>query len=118
MLPTDYPKDIRRIFGRKYFSQFIEPEAMDEFRQAMQDTAVDAVVTFNKGIFNLVAEDQIERSVERLVEGEVIQSRIKGIDNHISIFLTFPTGWRYRKQYMKFHKASLDTIRTAIGTRD
>jgi hypothetical protein len=118
MLPTDYPKDIRRIFGRKYFSQFIEPEAMDEFRQAMQDTAVDAVVTFNKGIFNLVAEDPMERYVERLIEGELIQSQIKGIDRHLPIFLTFPTGWRYRKQYMKFRKASLDRIRAAIATRD
>ena len=79
---------------------------------------MDAVVTFNKGIFNLVAEDQIERYIERLMEGEVIQSQIKGIDKHIPIFLTFPTGWRYRKQYMNFRKASLDTIRTAIGTRD
>ena len=72
------------------------------------------MVTFNKGIINLVAEDQIERYIERLMEGEVIQSQIKGIDKHIPIFLTFPTGWRYRKQYMKFRKASLDTIRRAI----
>ena len=72
------------------------------------------MVTFNKGIFNLVAEDQIERYIERLMEGEVIQSQIKGIDKHIPIFLTFPTGWRYRRQYMQFRKASLDTIRSAI----
>jgi hypothetical protein len=116
--PTDYPEDIRRIFGREYFSQFIEPEAMDEFRQTIQETAVEAVVTFNKGIFNLVSEDPIERYVERLMEGELIQSQIKGIDRHLPIFLTFPTGWRYRRQYMQFRKASLDTIRAAIETRE
>ncbi len=112
--PTDYPEDIRRIFGREYFSQFIEPEAIDEFRKTIQETSVEAVVTFNKGIFNLVSKDQIERYVERLMEGELIQSQIKGIDRYVPIFLTFPTGWRYHKQYRQFRKASLDTIRTAI----
>ena len=112
--PTDFPEDIKKIFGREYFSKFIEPESKDEFRETIQDTYVDAVVTFNKGIFNLVSKDQIERYIERLVEGELIQSQIKGIDRYVPIFLTFPTGWRYRKQYREFRKASLDTIKTAI----
>ena len=112
--PTNYPEDISKIFGKEYFSQFIEPEAIDEFRKTIQETSVEAVVTFNKGIFNLVSKDQIEHYVERLVEGELIQSQIKGIDRYVPIFLTFPTGWLYHKQYMQFRKASLDTIRTAI----
>ena len=58
--PTDYPEDIRKIFGREHFSQFIEPEAIDEFWKTIQETSVEAVVTFNKGIFNLVSKDQIE----------------------------------------------------------
>ena len=112
--PTNFPEDIKKIFGREYFNQFIEPESKDEFRETIQDTYVDAVVTFNKGIFNLVSKDQIERYIERLVEGELIQSQIKDIDRNVPIFLTFPTGWRYRKQYREFRKASLDTIKTAI----
>ncbi len=112
--PTNFPEDIKKIFGREYFSKFIEPESKDEFRETIQDTYVDAVVTFNKGIFNLVSKDQIERYIERLVEGELIQSQIKGIDRYVPIFLTFPTGWRYRKHYREFRKASLDTIKTAI----
>jgi hypothetical protein len=112
--PTNFPEDIKNIFGREYFSQFIEPESKDEFRETIQDTYVDAVVTFNKGIFNLVSKDQIERYIERLVDGELIQSQIKDIDRNVPIFLTFPTGWRYRKQYKEFRKASLDTIKTAI----
>jgi hypothetical protein len=50
--PTDFPEEVRIIFGRQYFSQFIEPEAIDEFRKTIQETSVEAVVTFNKGIFN------------------------------------------------------------------
>ncbi|MEA3439751.1 MAG: hypothetical protein U9R58_05660 [Chloroflexota bacterium] len=112
--PTDYPEDIRRIFGKEYFSQSIEPEAADEFRQIIQATSVDAVVMFNKGIFNLVSQATIECYVERLNAGELIQSQIKGIDRMVPIFLTYPTGWRYHRQYRQFRKASLDTIRTAI----
>lgn len=112
--PTDFPEDIRKIFGRKHFSLLIELEAIGEFRNTIQAESVEAVVTFNKGIFNLVSKDQIERYVERLKAGELIQSQIKGIDRFIPIFLTFPTGWRYHRQYRQFHKASLDAIKTAI----
>ena len=112
--PTDFPEHIRRIFGKEYFRQVIEPKAIDEFRKTIQETSVEAVVTFNKGIFNLVSKDQVESYIERLVEGELIQSQINGIDRYVPIFLTFPTGWLYHKQYKQFRKASLDTIRTAI----
>ena len=112
--PTNYPEDISRIFGKGYFSQIIEPASIDEFRKTIQESSVEAVVTFNKGIFNLVSNDQVECYVERLMEGELIQSQINGIDRNIPIFLTFPTGWRYRREYKQFRKASLDTIRTAI----
>ena len=114
--PTDFPEDISRIFGREYFSQVIEPESIDEFRQTIHETSVEAVVTFNKGIFNLVSKDPIESYIERLLEGELIRSQIKGIDGNVPIFLTFPTGWRYRKEYRRFRKGSLDTIRTVIGS--
>lgn len=112
------PEDIKRKFGREFFHQFIESEAKNEFLQTILETDVKAAVTFNKGIFNLVSMDPIERYIERLMAGELIKSQIKGIDRTVPIFLTFPTGWRYRKQYMKFRKASIDTIRAAIGARD
>ena len=77
-------------------------------------SSVEAVVTFNKGIFNLVSKDRIERYVKRLKDGELIQSQINGIDRNVPIFLTFPTGWRYHKEYKKFRKDSLELIRPAI----
>ena len=116
VFPTDFPDDIRVIFGSEYFSEYIERESEEEFRRTLQETPAEAVVTFNKGIFNLVSKEPIEHYVERLIEGGLIQSQIKGIDRYVPIFLTFPTGWRYRKQYMEIRKASLDTIRTAINS--
>lgn len=114
--PTIYPEDITKIFGREYFKKSIEPDAVGEFRQAIHDTPVQAVVVFNKKIFNLVSEDQVDTYIDRLADGELIQSRLAGIDRYVPIFLTFPTGWRYRKQYRQFRKASLVSIKNAICT--
>lgn len=112
--PTDFPEDICRIFGKEYFRQVIEIEAMDEFRNSVQETNAKAVVTFNKGIFNLVSKVQMGHYIDRLLEGELIRSQIIGIERHVPIFITFPTGWRYYRNYRQFRKASLAAIREAI----
>ncbi len=112
--PTDYPEDIKKIFGKKFFTQHIQPEAKNEFRRTVQETGVETVVTFNKGIFNLVSEDHIDRYIECLLEGNLIQSQIKAIERNVPIFLTFPTGWRYHKDFRHLRKASLDKIKTSI----
>jgi hypothetical protein len=115
--PTNFPEDISKIFGKEYFSQVIEPEAMDEFKKTIEETSVNAVVTFNKGIFNLVSKNPIESYIKQLMRGELIRSQIEGFDRYVPIFLTFPTGWRYHRQYRQFHKESLNAIRTAICER-
>ena len=112
--PTNYPEDIKKIFGKEYFDREIEPEAMTEFRKTVIDNNVKAVVTFNKGVFNLVANDRVDRYIERLQGGELIRSRVAGIDTTIPIFLTYPTGWRYHKGYMNLRTSSLEAIKTAI----
>ena len=95
--------------------QVIAPEAAVEFRETIRETSVKAVITFNKGIFNLVSEDPIERYMERLKAGELIQSQVKGIDRTVAIFLTYPTGYRFHKQYRQLREASLDKIKKAIS---
>jgi hypothetical protein len=112
--PTNYPEEIKKIFGDQYFSQYIEPEAKKEFREAIQDAAVQAVVTFNKGIFNLVSENQIELYTGDLKTGKLIRSHLKGINQFITIFLTFPTGWHFHKDWQRLRVESLERIRIAI----
>ncbi|TRZ48610.1 hypothetical protein D4S03_09615 [bacterium] len=115
--PTDYPEHIRRIFGKEFFRQIIEPEAIDEFKKIIQETSVETVVTFNKGIFNLVSESKVERYIKCLIKGDLIQSQIKGIERDIPIYLTFPTGFIYHEKYKELRKASLEKIRTAISSK-
>jgi hypothetical protein len=112
--PTDYPKDLKKIFEGDFFKREIQPEAMEAFWETIQDTSVKAVVTFNKEIFNLVSKELSKRCIDRLMGGELIQSQIKGIDRRIPIFLTFPTGWRFRHDITHARIVSLEKIRTAI----
>lgn len=112
--PTSFPGDIPKIFGKDYFEQKIEPEARNEFQNTIHRATIKAVVAFNKDIFNHVANDSINRYINRLKNGEVIQSQIKGIDKTVPIFLTFPTGWRYDKQYRLYRKKSLEAIKTNL----
>jgi len=112
--PTNYPEEIATIFGDKYFRQVIEPEANKELRDMIKETQVQAVVTFNKGVFNLVSSAHLDNYVNRLIEGELIKSQITDIDRDLPIFLTYPTGWRYKKRYKELRKASLELIRKAI----
>ncbi len=112
--PTRYPDHIPRIFGKRFFSQIIEPQANAEFRKTVQEIAVEAIVVFNKGIFNLVSEDKIESYLYRLNRGNLVQCHISGLQKEIAIFLTYPTGWRYRKEYMRLRKDSLVKIKAAI----
>jgi len=112
--PTNYPEDICKIFGKEYFDRVIEPESNAEFRKTVQDNDVKALVTFNKVVFNLVAKDRVDSYIERLQGGELIRSRVAGIDTTIPIFLTYPTGWRYRKEYMQLRTSNLDAIKAVI----
>jgi hypothetical protein len=57
--PTRYPEDILRIFGKEYFTRFLSLEAKEEFIKTLDETRIAAVVTFNKGIFNLVANNKL-----------------------------------------------------------
>lgn len=114
--PTRYPDDIRKIFGRDFFREVIGPEAREQFRRTILETSTEAVVVFNKEIFNLVVKDPVERCIEPLAGGGIIQSEIEGMVEGVPVFLTFPAGWRYHKEYLRLRKVSLERIREAICT--
>jgi len=112
--PTNYPNEIKKIFGKEYFNKVIEPEAKEEFKNTVQETRVEAVLAFNKGVFNLVSEKTCDKYINRLINGEIIQSRVKAVKEEIPTFLTFPTGWRYHKEIKQLRTESLDSIKNAI----
>jgi len=112
--PSNYPNELKKLFGREYFNQVIEPEAREEFKKTIQDTEIKAVVAFNKDVFNLVSEKTVDKYINLLINGELVESRVKVVEEAIPTFLTFPTGWRYHKEIVQLRKKSLDLIKTAI----
>jgi hypothetical protein len=115
--PTNYPENISKLFGKEYFDRYIETEATEEFKETIRDNPVEAVVTFNKGIFNLVSKDPIDRYIACLKAGGLIQSQIKGIGRSVPIFLTYPTGWHYAKEHRRLRSDHLTAIsRELLGS--
>ena len=112
--PTNYPNEIKKIFGKKYFKKVIQPDAKKEFIYYIEETQVDAVVAFNKGVFNLVSEKTVDKYIDNLINGETIESQVKVVEEEVPIFLTYPTGWRYHKEIIKLRKKSLELIKTSI----
>lgn len=117
VFPTRYPDHIAGIFGKRFFSQIIEPQANAEFRKTVQEITFEAIVVFNKGIFNLVSDEKIVRYIAQLNKGELVQGRIRVFDKDIPIFLTHPTGWRYDKEFKTLRETSLENIKAAILKR-
>ena len=112
--PTNYPDHIRKIFGKDFFKRIIEPEAETEFKKTVEDAGIEAIVTFNKGIFNHVAREKISKYIALLNRGEIVQGKIKDTDRDIPIFLTYPTGWRYRSDYLRLRTCNLEKIRKVL----
>ena len=112
--PTNYPQEIEEIFGSDTCRRVIGPEAQIEFMNVVSLIAVDAVVVFNKEIFNIVAEEKVDKPIKQLVNETLIISKLKNIEKRIPIYLTFPTGWHYHKDIKRLRKISLDLIKTAI----
>jgi hypothetical protein len=115
--PTRYPIQIARIFGKNFFSQNIEPQTNAEFRKTVLEITFEAIVVFNKGILNHVSDEKIDRYITRLNKGELVQGRIRVSDKDIPIFLTYPTGWRYHKEFKALRETSLQNIKAAILKR-
>ena len=113
--PTDFPDDIKWIFGTDYFTKVIEPEAKEEIGEILFKNNVEKVITFNKGIFNLISKNPVKNYIRQLTQGEIIESKITKIDRNIPIFLTYPTGWRYHKNFKQLRINNITTIRAAIN---
>lgn len=114
--PTRYPDDIVKLFGKDYFKEVIEPKAREGFVKIMQEETPAAVVTFNKGVFNLVSTEPVGKYIQRLKAGEVIQGLVRDVGREVPIFLTYPTGWRYDKEYREYRRKSLEKIK-GVGFR-
>jgi hypothetical protein len=110
--PTDYPDHIKKIFG-PCFKNYILPQDEKIFRAIIEMNDIRAVITFNKDIYNLITENKI-KPLLKLKNGEIISNAVQGVKNRVTIFYTFPTGWRYAKDWKRLRVENLKMIYTEI----
>lgn len=116
--PTDYPDDIKPIFGDKFFTEHIEPNAHNELNKIVTVTNVVAIVVFNKMVFNKISTNQVKQSMATLQNNGTIMGFLNFGQKQIPVFLTYPTGWRYHKDFMALKETSMKRIEAAINQRD
>lgn len=114
LFPTDYPDHISEIFGKSFFKKVIMPESETCFTNTIKKSKVDAIVTFNKTIFNAVSEDKVNTFINRLNSGKIVYSKLKNVERETRIYLTYPTGWRYHKKYLNLRKRNLEKIKLSL----
>tara|TARA_B100001964_G_scaffold54214_1_gene61379 strand:+ start:1996 stop:2784 length:789 start_codon:yes stop_codon:yes gene_type:complete len=114
LFPTDYPEDIPKIFGKSFFKKVIIPESETCFTNTIKKSKVDAIVTFNKTIFNTVSEDGVNTYINRLNSGKIVYSKLKNFERETRIYLTYPTGWFYHKKYLNLRKRNLERIKSSL----
>jgi len=117
--PSNFPHELPEIFGvGEYRKMIIAGKRKIEELLAKYD--IRSVICFGKTQYDIMASfaspDQYTNALKR---GNVIQSQAS-FSNAVSIFLTFPTGWRYDadSQHMKCEnlKQIMEIILTASGT--
>ncbi len=112
--PTDFPDDILKIFGKSFFEEVISIESKKEFINSIKKYNIESIITFNKGIYNLVAENKVNKFIDNLNKGEIVQSPVKDIDKQIPIFLSYPTGWHYHRNIKTLRNENLKKIMDEI----
>lgn len=70
----------------------IYQNSKEESSNTLRKTKAEAVLAFNKCVFNLVSETPIDMYINTLFNGELIESKVKMAKKENLIFLTRPTG--------------------------
>lgn len=113
--PSNFPHELPEIFGvHEYRKMIIAGKKKIEELLAKYD--IKNVICFGKTQFDIMASfaspDQYTNTLKR---GNVIQS-LTSFSKSVSIFLTFPTGWRYDTDSQQMKCENLKQIMEIIMT--
>ena len=109
--PSNYPTEIKKIFGKKFFAEIIESEAKDNLQKIIRKHNIKSILVLNKEIYNLVADVKIKTYISTLNKGGLIKGTTGKIGMSIPIYLSYPTGWHYTKNIQTLRKESLSKIK-------
>jgi len=112
--PVEQPEHTGKIFGKSFLKKVIDPQSRDEFVESLSIHLVSFVLAFSKQVYNSVAEEKVGAYQEKLDSGELIKSRVALGNGDVPIYLTYPPGWRSKRNYRDLRVESLRLIREDI----
>jgi len=117
--PSNFPHELPEIFGENEYRKMII-SGKRKIEELLVKYGIKNVICFGKTQFDVMALfPSRDQYTNVLKQGKVIQSPSL-FSNAVSIFLTFPTGWRYDADSQRIKgenlKKIMEIILTASGT--
>ena len=103
------PKQLKDIFG-VYFNTNIIPQSNKRIQETLSKVKVNSIICFNKDVFEKLTKKTAKGYCNELNNGKLIKGQI----NNISVYLTYPTGYRYSSDPYNPKVQSLINIRNDI----
>jgi len=112
--PTEDPKHLIDFFGTQEYKKMIEA-SKDSIKKLIVDHKIINVICFGKTQYDIIKRSHhaSDNYISVLKKGECVQDKIWFSEN-ISVYLTYPTGWRFVGNHRSLKKESLKMILNSI----
>jgi hypothetical protein len=114
--PTEDPSHLIDYFGYLEYKKMIE-KSKNAIKKLITDHEIMNAICFGKTQYDIIKSkrDSSNNYVSELEKGGIFQDKIWFSDN-VNVYLTYPTGWRFVKNYKILKKVSLEKIFDYIST--
>jgi hypothetical protein len=108
--PTEDPTHLIDFFGVTEYNKMIV-DGRGNIKKLLTDQNIYSIICFGKTQHDIISNPQnrADSYISTLKEGNIIQEKIWFSDK-VSVYLTYPTGWRFVKNYKTFKNNSLKQI--------
>ena len=112
--PTEDPKHLVDFFGKQEYEKMTEA-SRDSIKKLIVYHKIMNVICFGKTQYDLMKHSYhaSDNYISVLKKGECVQDKIWFSEN-ISVYLTYPTGWRFAENHRSLKKEGLKRILNSI----
>ena len=112
--PTEDPTHLIDFFGKEEYRKMVET-SKDAIKKLIVDNNIMNVICFGKTQYNIIkcSHNALDNYISVLNKGEFVKDKIWFTEN-ISVYLAYPTGWRFAKNHRSLKKEGLKRILNSI----
>lgn len=114
--PTEDPNHLIDFFGRREYDKMLET-SKEAIKKLVVDNKIMNIICFGKTQYDIIKRSYFATGnyISILKDGAIIKDKIWFSEN-ISVYLTYPTGWRFVKNHKILKKDNLIKIFNFITT--